>query len=178
MPNLNVDITNTQIFTALGNFFKLVLPDVEVIIGQGNLVPMPQGPFISMTQSATRRLATNQDTYTDLCNTGPVQGSKNIITATEVRIAVNMYGDESPNWAATMQSVFRDDFAYDNFPSNIKPLYMDDPVQMALIDGEQQFVERWKFDVVLMYTPTVAPSQQFAQVAALNIFESVDNIPS
>jgi hypothetical protein len=174
MPNLTSDITASQIFTAMGNFLKLLFPDVEVIQGQDNLVPMPKSQFISMTQGKMIRLATNQNTYTDLGVPGEAQGFKNIATPTEICIDINIYGKQSLDFVCALENVFRDNYAYNNFPDNIKPLYITDPIQLPLIDGEQQYNDRWKTTAHLMYTPTVRVSQQFAEELAINLFEEAD----
>ncbi len=174
MPNLVVDITNSDVFTALGNFLQSVFPDIEIIWGQQNLLPMPKGQFITMTQSSTKRVSTNVNSYIDFEIPGANQGFKNISTPTDICINLNIYGKDSADFTATLQNVFRDEYSYDAFPSNIKPLYMTEPHQMPLIDGEHQYSFRWITSVHLMYTPTVQINQQFADQFEVNIFEETD----
>ena len=58
------------------------------------------------------------------------------------------------------QALFRDQYATDIFPANIQPLYADDPVQIPLIDGEEQYEQRWKITASLQYNPTLTTGQQ------------------
>ena len=57
-------------------------------------------------------------------------------------------------------ALFRDEYTTDLFPANIQPLYADDPVQLPLIDGEQQYEQRWKLEATLQYNPILTTSQQ------------------
>lgn len=151
----SISLTDDDVFTALRSFILLLLPTVEVVQTQDNGVPMPVNPFITMNNVGKKRLATNTDTIADAA-------TMDILTPTQFTIQVDCYGPESGDWAAMIQSTFRDGYATDNFPANIQPLYADDPIQIPLITGEQQFLQRWKLQAVMQYNPVISVPQQSA----------------
>lgn len=155
----SIDLTDDDVFTALRTFILSLLPTVEVVQTQDNGVPMPVNPFITMNNVGKKRLATNTVSYTD--PGGTAGGTENMMTPTQFTIQVDCYGPNSGDWAAMIQTAFRSEYATSNFPVNIQPLYCDDPVQIPLITGEQQFLQRWKLQAVMQYNPTVAVPMQF-----------------
>jgi len=83
-----------------------------------------------------------------------------ILTPTRYEMQLDFYGSTSQTWAMQTQALFRDQYATDIFPANIQPLYADDPVQIPLIDGEQQYEQRWKITANLQYNPILTTAQQ------------------
>jgi hypothetical protein len=159
---VTIDIIDQDVFTALVTFFNTFLPaGTEVVQGQDNLVAMPKGGFVVMTNSLMERLSTNIDYYQ-----APNQG-KTILTPTNYGVQLDFYGPVSQTWAMETQALFRDEYATEIFPPNIQPLYADNPVQIPLIDGEAQYEQRWKVLARLQYNPILSTSQQSA--IALNI---------
>jgi hypothetical protein len=81
---VTVSLTDSAVFTALGNFLVNVLPpQCEVLQAQDNRVPEPSLPdFVTMTMLRRPRLATNVDTPEDAKFTGSIAGS--VMTITEV----------------------------------------------------------------------------------------------
>ena len=64
---------------------------------------------------------------------------------------------------------FRDEYATEIFPSNIQPLYADDPIQIPLIDGGSQYEQRWKLVTSLQYNPILSMTQQSMLAAVIEI---------
>lgn len=152
---VTMDINDQDVFTALVVFFNSFLPaGTPVIQGQDNLVPMPKGGFVVMTNAGMDRLSFNVDNYQSL-----TQG-KTILTPTNYAMQLDFYGPISQTWAMETQALFRDEYATEIFPSNIQPLYADDPVQIPLIDGEDQYEQRWKILARLQYNPILSTTQQ------------------
>lgn len=153
--SVTIDITDQNVFTALVTFFQSFLPaETEVVQGQDNLVAMPKGGFVVMTNASMDRLSFNVDTYNS------VSQQKYILTPTRYEMQLDFYGPTSQQWAMQTQALFRDQYATDIFPANIQPLYADDPVQIPLIDGEEQYEQRWKITASLQYNPTLTTGQQ------------------
>lgn len=152
---VSIDITDQDVFTALVVFFNSFLPaNTPVIQAQNNLVPMPLGGFITMNNAGMDRLSFNVDNYQ-----ATSQG-KTILTPTKYDIQLDFYGPISQQWAMQTQALFRDEYATEIFPANIQPLYADDPIQIPLIDGEDQYEQRWKLVASLQYNPILSTSQQ------------------
>lgn len=162
-----ISITDQDVFTALRTFLLLILPTgTKVIQAQDNRVAIPKGKFVAMTARSNERLATNTGSYTD---PGTNPGGKGVLTPSKFGIQLDFYGDDSAKWAATTQALMRDGYAFDNFPTGIKPLYADDPVQIPLINGEQQYEQRWKLEVMLQINPVVTVAQDFSDALSVNI---------
>jgi len=120
-----------------------------------------------MTSSSQTRLSTNEDTYP--ATTAPT--TKDIFVPIQYVIQLDFYGVNSPSWATQTQALFRDQYATDNMPSNIQPLFADDPIQMQLTNAEQQYEQRWKLSANIQYNPIVTVPQQYMNVATVGIKE-------
>ena len=150
-----LDINDQDVFRALIVFFNSFLPaGTEVVQAQDNKVPMPKKGFVTMNNTGMDRLSFNIDNYQSV-----LQG-KTILTPTKYSMQLDFYGPSSQIWAVETMALFRDEYATQIFPSNIQPLYADDPIQIPLIDGEAQYEQRWKLVASLQYNPTLTTSQQ------------------
>ena len=150
-----LDINDQDVFTAMRTFLKSFIPTtVQIVQAQDNKVPMPKGGFITMNNTGMDRLSFNIDNYQSV-----VQG-KTVLTPTKYSMQLDFYGPSSQIWAVETMALFRDEYATEIFPPNIQPLYADDPVQLPLIDVEQQYEQRWKLEGNLQYNPTLTTSQQ------------------
>jgi len=154
---VTIDIVDQQVFGVLRAFLTAVLPNgIEVVQAQDNRVAMPLGGFVTMNNAGKKRLATNVSTYT------PTGSTKSVQMSTRYDMQLDFYGPLSESWAQMAQALFRDEFAVNMMPANIQPLYADDPMQIPLIDGEQQYEQRWKLTATMQYNPIVTVSQDFA----------------
>lgn len=81
--SVTLSLTESQTLAALRSFLLAILPaGVEVIRGQDNRVPEPQGAnFVEMTPTLRDRLSTNVDSYKDAAFTGSIAGSTLTITS-------------------------------------------------------------------------------------------------
>jgi hypothetical protein len=105
--------------------------------------------------------------------------------ADEWRVQCDIYGPNSADNVMMVSTLFRDDVAIEVFESfdvpappgwanipvggtlsvpynGIRPLYADDPSNMAVIFGEQQFELRWRLDCCLQCNQIVTAPQMFA----------------
>jgi hypothetical protein len=163
------DITDNDVFAALRAFLLVILPtSIEVIRSLDNKVAMPKGDFVLMQAVTQERLATNISDYVlDLEN----GDTKNIQQKINYGIQLDVYGTNAPNNAATISTLFRDAFAYESFPANIKPLYCDNPSQLVFTNAEMQYEKRFMFMVYLQYDPTViVPAQLATELSAPTIY--------
>jgi hypothetical protein len=164
--SVSVSVSEVDVVRAMGDFLMKVLPaGVQVFAAQDNAVPMARGPFVTMTQAGMRRLGTTVAAYDGAAD------EKTASASTEFAIQLDFYGVGSGDMAATVQTLFMDAYAFDTFPPTVKPLYVDDPVQLPLITGEQQFEQRWKLRAVVQYAPVVAVPQQFADQLHVDLID-------
>jgi hypothetical protein len=165
-----IDIIDQNVFNALGTFLQGILPiNTPIVQGQDNQVPMPVGPFVCMTNAGQERLGTNQTTFTP----GAANPGAKIVMSPKYAMQLDFYGPASQSWAAMTQALFRDEYATDQMPSNIQPLYADDPMQMPLIDGEAQYEQRWKVTAYMQYNPQITVPQNFGDTFPIGV-NSVD----
>lgn len=149
-----MDIDDQDVFKAMRVFLQSFIPlTVQVVQAQDNKVPMPKGGFVTMNNSSLDRLSFNIDSYA-------VNQDKSILTPTKYSMQLDFYGPLSQTWAMQTVALFRDEYATEIFPSNIQPLYADDPVQIPLIDGEAQYEQRWKLVASLQYNPILSTTKQ------------------
>jgi hypothetical protein len=163
-----ISLVDQDIFTAIRTFLLTIVPSgIEVVQEQDNQVAMPKGGFVGMNNTQVVRLATNVDTYNPLLGTG----TKYVETAFRYMMQLDFYGPDSQSWAAMTSSLWRDEYATDLFPVNIQPLYADDPQQMVLIDGEEQYEQRWRVQSALQYNPVITLGQDFATSLSVQLVE-------
>ena len=160
-----IDTTDSQIFQALGTFITSILPGVQVFQGQINRVPSPKGQFVIMNNVSKVRLAYTENSYTD---TDDVQ-TQNVKARMQYTMQVDFYGPGSGNNAQTFVNLINNDYAYYSFPGDIKPLVSGEPMQIPLISGEKQYVERWKVDIKMQYNPVASVTQQFFDKAQATV---------
>ncbi len=165
---MSISITDVDIFTALRTFILACIPSgLEVVKGQDNGVPMPSGNFCTMTAKGNGRIEMNVESYTD---SGTNPGIAGHMIPSEFIIQLDFYGTNSAQNAKIIEGLSRSDFALTTFSNaNIKPLYASEPQQIPLINGEEQYEQRWKSDFHIQYNPVITTSQDFAGALAINV---------
>ena len=147
-------MTIDDVMKSLGDFIKtLVL--CPIIKGQHNNVPMPKGEFILMTQKGQDRLAFNEVTYNGIDN-------RTLTRFTKYDIQLDFYGVGSGDRAGAVETAFFDAYACEFFGENIQPLYCSNAIQMPLVNGEQNYEERWTLTASLEANLDVVIGQQSA----------------
>lgn len=162
-----ISLADSDVFTSLRTFLLgVLLTGTEVVQGQDNGVPMPKGDFVTLTSKENSRIETNVVSYVD---PGINPGSAVVLTSSEYVIQMDFYGANSAQNAKITEALFRDGYALTAFTnSNIKPLYADGPIQIPLVNAEEQYEQRWKLDAHIQYNPAVTVSQDFAAALTVN----------
>lgn len=175
MPTVNV--TQTQLYTLLRSFIIAVTGLDHVIQSQGNRVPMPKGPFATMTPMGTIGLSTNYDTY-DASGVDESSGSWTSSRDTQWRCQLDFYGTGAADNCALVSTLTKSLYAADYFRSTpLTPLYSSDPLQTSMINGEDQWEERWTMDFIGQFNPSVTfPADMFdgATIDIVPIIPSID----
>lgn len=171
MANLVASPSDDDVMTGLRAFFLALFPDLDpknVVQGQQNNVPMPEGPdFILFIPSARGQLSTSIRDY------DPTNGLRITSRSTQVDVQVNFYGPSSTDFAQVFSTMFRDLYGCDFLkPYNIQPLWSDDGRQMPLVDGEQQYEARWLVRTLLQVNPAVSTSQDFTDNVTIKLVEA------
>lgn len=103
-------------------------------------------------------------------------GYETLLQATEVTMQLDIHGPASANNAQIFSTLFRDDFAYQQFLTSgvdVSPLYTGEPHQAPFLNGEQQIEYRWSVDAVLQCNPVVTVPQQFLDQAEVTPIHNV-----
>jgi hypothetical protein len=153
---ITTSITEMQVFTVLRAFI-LSIVNCEVVRTPVNRVAMPLGDFIALTPLSNIPLSTNVTTY--------AAASKNVKRASQFTIQIDCYGPGAGDRATAISTLLRDAYAVEQFALSgvdVVPLYAGDAHQLPLVDGEQQYSERWTFEAVLQFNPVMTTPQDSA----------------
>ena len=163
MADILPNLTEEDIFTALRTVILTVV-GCPVIRAQVNRAPMPLGDFIALTPKSAIPLETNIDTYTAT--------TKTVERRTQYTIQIDCYGTLASDRALTIAMILRDSYAANQFAAlgyDMAPLYAGDATQMPLIDGEEQYEERWTFDAVLQVNPSITLTEETANTLTVGL---------
>lgn len=161
---INSTPTDSQIYLALGDWLKTVLPPpFRIRQGQQNRTEPPPGPFCIMQMITTRLLATNGWTYTD--------SARVVSEMREVAIQVTAFGAGSGDALKQAAGLWRDLYATDWFRENLRscaPVSAADPRQIGFVNAEKQYENTWSVDLKMQinYLRTI-PNQQFAETVLI-----------
>jgi hypothetical protein len=99
---------------------------------------------------------------------GPLfAGTASYLQPVQQTIQIDIYGPASADNAQRITTLFRDEYGCQAFADSgfdVQPLFMSEPRQTPLINGERQFENRQTIDAVLQINPVVVLPQQFADV--------------
>lgn len=152
--------------------FLVLQPFVVAVLGVGtmairlpaNRVPMPRGPFVGLTPILALALSTNVK--------GPIANEAQGTTRpSELTVQVDVYGPASAEQAATLSILLRDNYACEYFAERnpaVAPLFASDARQLPLVNGEDQYEDRWTFEAVLQFNPSIVVPQQSANTLSVN----------
>ncbi|EKN5965001.1 hypothetical protein AB1E84_002402 [Yersinia enterocolitica] len=92
---------------------------------------------------------------------------------TEVRqldIQVDIYGPNAADRAVMLETVFTSDYAYQkikDIDSRLAPLYSSDAFNSAMINGENQYQDRWTLTLTVQPHITVSFPQDYFDKAEI-----------
>jgi hypothetical protein len=102
-------------------------------------------------------------------------GINAITQPTRIDVQLDVHGQNSPDFAQTISTLMRDEFATGQFADilpSVSPLHADDPKRMPFVNDQQEYEWRWVVEVKLQANQTVTVGQQFfdqAQVILVNV---------
>lgn len=175
MP-LVVSITMEDVYTKLRTLVLDVVPaGVVCIKGLPNraAMPPPVPGFVTMTATTNKPLRTPVDTW-DRVAANP--STISIEQGMGVRIQLDCYGAASADWAVMLATIMRNDYGC-RLLAPMAPLYADDPIQAALVNGEEQYERRWIVGAHLQYNPVISTPMQFADTAQATLINIDERFP-
>lgn len=136
-------------------------PVVPVIQLQANRTSMPPAVpgFVGMTPRIQARIATNVEKgwYGEI-DPQAIQLEQSV----SVAVQCDFYGASAANWATMFSTVMRSEYACRQLAPIAAPLYNDSPKQAPLIDGEEEYEQRWIVTAYVQYNPVTSTPEQFA----------------
>lgn len=179
-PNLQ------QAYAALAAFIVTVVGTgtLDTVQGLGNRVSMAGDAgegFIQFQAVHRHRLATNLHTYDE---TDPNPNTAAILESIELTIQIDCYGPastaEAPgaeDWANILSATLRDEYGVNALAPVLAPLYADDASMVPLVNGEEQYEERWMLTAAFEFDPTTTIPQQYANVLKMKLWDVPLNAP-
>ncbi|HFF9119477.1 TPA: hypothetical protein ACGFAU_004514 [Yersinia enterocolitica] len=165
------------LFTSLRSFLIAHVTVTSCRQAQLNRTAMPTGDFIVMTPLGVDGLSTNAVSY-------QFDPDNDINTETHNRTTVwrcqlDFYGDSAQEFANTIAMIVRSDYSCEWFRRNsaetgsplITPLFCTDPKQTAMINGEDQWENRWTCDLHAQIPASVVVPQQFMESVSIGLVE-------
>lgn len=134
------------------------VPVVRQLVNRAAMPPAAPG-FVAVGPGRMRRLSTDTRVYFD--SGSPTGGTQTYTQSVEYEAAIDCYGAASNDWASALTTLLRSDYGVDNMTVGT-PLHADDPIQLPLVDGEEQYEERWRVRLLLQYKPAAITPMQFA----------------
>lgn len=169
---LTVSITQEDVYAKVRALVLDVVPaGVEVVQGLGNGVPMPAGEFVAMTLTLRNPHRTPVETWD---RDDPNPSAIAIEQGTLIRVQLDCYGPRSGDWSEILATVLRSSYAF-RLLDPVSPLFADNPIQAALINGEEQYEQRWIVGANLQYNPVIMTPMEFAdrvEVTLINVDEA------
>lgn len=173
MP-LTVTPTQDDVFTALRALLLSIVPTGTIVLrGPVDRAAQPVADHIVITPMFRNRLRTNIPT--DHPNDSPADPALATVSyeqGTRLDIQVDFYGEvAASNWLDAFTTVFRSEYAVDALAPTCAPLYADEGRQVALVTGEEQYLERWMVQAVLQYNPVTVAPQEYADTLTVTLIE-------
>ena len=157
MTNFVPSNTIDDVIDAVSAYLN-IFQTVETVRGNVSRVPMPNDPFIQLTEVLTMALNKPIETYYN-------DQTVNISEHTRIDIQVDFFGWEISDLAKMVHGAFRTVWSVQQFPAWLSPLYCSYPQKVVIQNAEDQFEQRWIMTMSFQYNPDFyAPAPSFTAV--------------
>lgn len=170
---LTPSITLQDVYTRVTALVAFVVgDDVEIVQGLGNRVPMPARQFVCMTATLITPHRTPVQSWEGLA-----PDAISIEQGITLRMQLDCYGPISADWAAIFSAILRTEQALDVLGPSVASLFAEPPMQAALVNGEEQYEERWIVGAILQYNPVISVPQEFADALEIDLINVDERYP-
>jgi hypothetical protein len=159
-----ISITDDQVFTSLRNWILGSAVLSECVQGPINRASMPRGGenFVVMSPTLRARLSLNTTDY-------PTQDTQTNTASFDYSIQIDCYGPNSGDTATILHDSWYSDQAFNLLkPQGVSPLWIEEPRFVPLVNGEQQYENRWTMGLHLQFKPAITDAQQSASDVSIN----------
>lgn len=175
--SLTVSPTLQNVYIPIMAFIVAVtgLPELQVVQGLPNRTSMPEPGFITVQTINRRSMRTPVDLLDETTNPPTTAAIEQDV---ELTVQIDCYGPSAMDWADMLSATLRDEYgcaqiaalaAAQSPPFELQPLYADDARMMPLVDGEDQYEERWSLDAHFQFNPVTTIPQDYAAVLDLTL---------
>lgn len=157
-------LTNTedQVFDALWGWVASLFADSSnVFKAFQNQTATPTGSYIVIQPGIKQRQDSARRDYVP-SQIDPTAGVVNVTRGTTYSYQIDCYGQDGANNADIISIAWRSMWACDQLETAaITPLYADEPEQLNLVNGEDQYEQRFMCRLYLQTNTVVALPQDF-----------------
>ncbi|WP_313622838.1 LIC_12616 family protein [Achromobacter sp.] len=173
---VQLSITEDQLVEDLVTFFT-TLVDCEVIRGRSDGMPSPQRECIVITPMVARGLSLPVSSYAD---PSPATGTLTMTQATQWTARVEACGARAHDLALILSIALRSQYGCEFLErlGRMQPLETGELGQLSLDGAENENFERWAFDAVLQFNPSITVPQQFADQLHVGLIEVDTTYPT
>lgn len=155
-------LTDEKVFAALRGWILGCVPTEDCVRAPFNRASMPQGDFVIMSPINRTRLSYNTTAY-------PSTGTETNTFSFDYAIQIDCYGPNSGDFVTILNDSWYSDQAFNLLnPQGVSPLWIDEPRFVPLVDGEQQYEDRWSMTLHLQFKPAITDVQQSASTVTLD----------
>lgn len=178
MSGLVPSIVQRQIYVVVKAFLVTVTDLDPSLILQGlpnrDAMPLASPGFVTMQITHGERLNYNIDTWDP---TDPAPTGISSETHWKVRMQIDFYGQQSPDWATVFAGLWKDETAVLALRPICEPLFGTGPLWAPMDDDEQQYEARWTFEAFLQYNPVTTVPMQFADTLSVTLINADEAYP-
>ena len=159
-----VSITDDQVFTVLRNWVMGCVTVVDCLQGPMNRASMPPGgsDFVIMSPTNRNRLSFNVTDH-------PTTNTETNTSSFDYSVQFDCYGPNAGVIANILNDSWYSNQTFELFkPQGLAPLWIDEPRFIPLINGEQQYENRWTMQIHVQAKPSITDSQQSASTVTIN----------
>lgn len=162
---MNID----QAIVGVADFLQAIMPpETQIVRGQVNGVPQPADPCIIITEIGQPQFTTTRRQFLYLT------GQMSYKMPVQLRLQLDFYGEQAGDMVNTAQTLLRSNYATENFPDGIEPLYSTDAMQAPLTTGEKQYEARWLMELFVQYNTEVIIGQESFNTVGSILIDPVD----
>lgn len=179
----SISITEQQLYLALWTFIKdlaltgLPTDGTGTVQGQDNRVAQLTGDYVVMQSLFMPILSTNKTRWTPGSANPGAEGNGR---SQEWVCQLDVYGPNAADNAAVLSLVTKTPYAAARFATygiDMEPLYATEARQTTMINGEQQYEQRYTLEFHAQYNPVVTTPLDFAAQLRIGLAEVDTKFP-